>query len=166
METFKESTTKTFEALTDEELDLTVETAMNKSTLSEDELNAILDKLDREQTQKGVNKEFGLRDNDFKTLLAQSESYFQNVETFNVEGVFGNFWRKFNKKAKHVICANQEVINFITNDGSLTMKSTLKYMIPLIVSALGFSALTPLTLAIVIGALAYLSKVGFNAYCH
>lgn len=156
---------KTFTDLTENELDLTVEAAMDKADLSDEELLAVLDHLDSEQSKQIESKEFGIIDQDFKTLLAQSESYFQMGKTLP-KGLLGGFWKKFNKKAKDIICKNEDIIDFMNgNSNNLSLKSTLKTVIPWVVSALGISALTPLTLAIVIGALAYLSKIGFNAYC-
>ena len=156
---------KTFNDLTENELDLTVDAAMAKADLSEDELQAVLEHLDREQDKHIESKESGIIDQDFKTLLAQTESYFQMGKTLP-KGLFGNFWKKFNDKAKDIICKNEEIIDFMNgNSHKHTLKGTLKTVIPWVISALGISALTPLTLAIVIGALAYLSKIGFNAYC-
>jgi hypothetical protein len=165
METFKESTLKTFKQLTDEELDLTIDSALNKSKLSENELNAILDNLDRTQTQ-GVATESVLSENDFNTLLTQSEYYFHDAQTMFEEGIFGDFWKRFNKQAKKTICNSEEVQNFINNKGNLTIKVTLKYVVPLIVSTLGLSTINPIALAIVIGILALIAKTGFNTYCN
>lgn len=156
---------KTFSDLTDADLTLTVEAAMAKSDLSEKELQDVLNKLYSEQTKEGVLEEKNLADLDFNTLLAQSDGYFQSTVPFTEEGIFGDFWKKFNEKAKQIICKSQVIIDFINNDGKLKIKDALKYIIPLIVSALGFTALSPLALAIVVGILALIAKIGFNAYC-
>lgn len=112
-------------------------------------------------TSKSLEKE----DIDFTTLLEESKSYFQMDKTLS-KGFLGGFWKKFNEKAKDIICHNEEIIDFMNgNSGEYTMKSILKRVIPWVVSALGLTALNPVALAIVIAALAYLSKIGFNAYC-
>lgn len=157
---------RTFSDFTDVDLNLTVDAAMDKKdNLSENELQDILNKLYSEQTREGVIEEKKLIEFDFKTLLAQSDKYFQSTVTFTNEGVFGDFWNKFNINAKQIICKTQVVIDFINNDGKLKMKDALKYIIPFIVSALGFTALNPLTLAILVGILALIAKIGFNTYC-
>lgn len=160
---------KTFAELNEKELNLTVEAAENaKERFSENELIELLDTLVLKNSKEGVIYESGLREVDFETLLAQSEDFLKKDKTFisNKEGLFGFNWGSFNEKAKQIICKNRVIIDFIEGKGTHTLKSTLKDIIPIIISVLGFSAINPITLAIVIGILAIIAKIGFNAYCN
>lgn len=159
---------KTFADLNDKELNLTVEAAENaKERLSQNELIDLLDKLVMKNSKEGIIYESGLDEINFETLLAQSEDFIQKNKAlnFNEEGLFGFNWENFNDKAKKIICKNKVIIDFMQGKGTHTLKSTLKDIIPIIVSVLGFGALNPIALAIVIGILAIIASMGFNAYC-
>ena len=107
----------------------------------------------------------------------QPAMFDSSVETFSVSKVAdyvwhtepidkaqaGTFGKNLMKKVKKVICKNTKIAELFTNDG--TLKDNLQMLIPLLLTALGFAALTPLALAIIAGIIALVLKIGYVAYC-
>ena len=75
------------------------------------------------------------------------------------------FSNKFNEIVKSIICSNKKVNDFINGNGNLKLEDVLSYLIPLIIAALGLTAINPTLLAVIIGAIGILLKIGFAAYC-
>lgn len=73
------------------------------------------------------------------------------------------FWIKFKKKLKKAICSNKDIKKIITNQG--TVKEYIKVGIPIIMAAMGISALNPAILLIIASVFALIIKVGFEVYC-
>jgi len=75
----------------------------------------------------------------------------------------GNFWQRIKDKIKKVVCSNEVIKKFFTGDGSL--KEAVTTLIPIILSALGLSALNPLLLAALVAIIALLIKEGYSKFC-
>ncbi len=83
------------------------------------------------------------------------------TEQVKMEAV--GFWKGFKEKLKEAICNDPKIRDLITGDG--TLKEYLIVGVPLVLAALGMSALNPLLLAIVAAVFALIIKVGFKTYC-
>ena len=73
------------------------------------------------------------------------------------------FVGRFKDKLKVVLCNDSKIRDLITGEG--TLKDYLIAGVPLVVAALGLTALNPLLLAIVAAVFALIVKVGFQTYC-
>lgn len=73
------------------------------------------------------------------------------------------FWKRFKDKLKTTICNDSKIKELLEGDG--TLKEYLMAGIPLVLAALGISALNPLAMAILATVFALILKVGFKAYC-
>lgn len=74
-----------------------------------------------------------------------------------------NFWARFNKILKKEICTNVQIQKIMTGDG--TLKEYLIIGIPIIMAALGLTALNPAMLVLITSIFALIIKVGFKTYC-
>jgi len=113
--------------------------------------------------------------------ILQPKMYNERVEKFNMQKSIDyvadiqplkadearkegkRFWGRFKNTLKKVICSDEKVAKLINGEG--TLKDYLITGIPLIITALGASALNPVVLAIVAAVLALIVKIGFAAYC-
>lgn len=74
-----------------------------------------------------------------------------------------SFWKKFEKKIKKEICSNESIKAIITGNGTLV--DYLKAGIPILLTALGITAVNPTMLAVIIAVFALIVKVGYKTYC-
>ena len=101
-----------------------------------------------------------------KINLLKSVDFVENTDALSAEEAEkegGRFWRRFTKKLKKMICNNTKFRELLTGESST--KDYLIVGIPLVVTALGMTALNPVLLAIAAAVLALIAKVGFAAYC-
>jgi DNA-binding FrmR family transcriptional regulator len=155
---------KTLNELNESELNAIANMAIEKSEFSEDYLEQILDYTNAQMENLELNVLETKLNESFETALEQASALFDQEIEFKLES-FRGFWTSFKTKAQKVICKEKVIVDFFTGEGSYTLKDALKYIIPIVIGALGLSAINPLTLAIIIGVLALIAKIGFKAYC-
>lgn len=73
------------------------------------------------------------------------------------------FWRRFRAKLRHTICNDPKIQALMAQGGDL--KDYLMIIIPIIMSALGFTVLNPLALGVIAAIMALLIRTGFDAFC-
>lgn len=74
-----------------------------------------------------------------------------------------SFSKRFQEKLRIAICTDDSVVSVFGHEGSI--KDFIKASIPIVVTTLGISVLSPLALVIISTALALLVKAGFATYC-
>jgi hypothetical protein len=71
--------------------------------------------------------------------------------------------KSFMNKLKKAICTDSQIQNLLT--GQATVKEYLRVGIPLLLTALGATVLSPWTLGVIVAVIALILKVGYTAYC-
>lgn len=74
-----------------------------------------------------------------------------------------NLWGRIKDKVKKIVCSNEIIKKFFTQGGSL--KDAVKTLIPIIIGALGISAINPFLLAAIVAIISLIIKEGYSRFC-
>lgn len=75
----------------------------------------------------------------------------------------GNFWQRIKEKIRNFVCSSEIIKKFFEGGG--TLKDAIKTLVPIIISALGISAINPLILAAIVAIISLIIKEGYMKFC-
>ena len=96
-----------------------------------------------------------------KAMKFVNEPLLPETDSARDEG--RRFWDRFKDQLRKTICNDEKIKTLLTGKG--TLKDYLVVGIPIVLSALGIGALSPVMLVVVASVFALILKVGFEAYC-